>query len=137
MAEANHTFKVKIITPERLFFEGEATMLEFTTTEGDIGVYANHIPLTTVLAPGVVTITGSDDNKKKAGVYSGFAEIQKDKVTLLAEVAEWPEEIDKERAQSAERRARNRLEAKEEGIDMLRAEVALKKALVRKDLVSM
>ena len=136
MAEANHTFKVKIITPERLFFEGEAAMIEFTTTEGDIGVYANHIPLTTVLAPGVVTITGSDDSKKKAGVYSGFAEIQGDKVTLLAENAEWPDEIDEARAGRAEQRARDRLETKAEGLDVVRAELALRKALVRKDLAA-
>ena len=136
MAEANHTFKVKIITPERLFFEGEASMIEFTTTEGDIGVYANHIPLTTVLAPGVVTITGSDESRKRAGVYSGFAEIQKDKVTLLAETAEWPDEVDEQRAGSAEKRARDRLEKRAADLDVARAELALRRSLVRKSLVS-
>ena len=135
MAETSNSFSVRIITPDRIFFEGEATMIEFTTTEGDIGVYAKHIPLTTVLAPGVVCITGQGDEKKLAGVYAGFAEITGEKVTLLAEAAEWPDEIDKERAKKAEDRARKRLEAKSEGLDLIRAEIALRKALVRQRLV--
>ena len=129
------TFAVKIITPERIFFEGEATMIEFTTTEGEIGVYAKHIPLTTVIAPGIVTITQEADEQRKAGVYSGFAEIQGDRVTLLAEAAEWPDEVDVTRAQKAEQRARERMEAKAEGLDIVRCEIALKKALVRQRLV--
>lgn len=80
-------FSVEIIAPDRIFYKGEATMIEFTTESGDIGVYKNHIPLTTVLAPGIVTIT-EPEGKKKAAVHAGFAEILQDKVTLLAEIAE-------------------------------------------------
>ena len=53
---ADNTFKVSIITPERTFYEGEAVMVEFNTVEGQIGVYPKHIPLTTVIAPGICTI---------------------------------------------------------------------------------
>lgn len=107
-------------------------MIEFTTTEGDIGVYKHHIPLTVVLAPGIVTITEASGSKK-AAVHAGFAEILGDKVTLLAEVAEWPEEIDRNRAEEAKMRAERRLKMKEAGLDVKRAEIALKKALVRID----
>ena len=130
MADANNLFKVEIITPDRIFYTGDASMIEFTTTEGDIGVYKHHIPLTTVIAPGVVTIT-EDGGKKKAAVHSGFAEILGDKVTLLAEIAEWPDEIDRNRAEEAKMRAERRIKMKEAGLDMKRAEIALKKALVR------
>ena len=130
------TFEVRVITPDRVFYQGIASMIEFTTTEGDIGVYARHIPLTTVLAPGIVTITGEDESKQLAGVYSGFAEILGDKVTLLAEAAEWPDEIDVSRAEAAERRARERLEAKASDLDIVRAEAALRRALVRKQLAA-
>ena len=136
MADTSNTFAVKIITPDRTFYEGTASMIEFTTTEGDIGVYAHHIPLTTVLAPGVVTITEGEESKRKAGVYSGFAEILGDRVTLLAESAEWPNEIDTGRAKAAEQRARERLEAKQADLDIVRAEIALKKALVRQHLAN-
>lgn len=135
MADTNKLFKVEIITPERIFYSGDAQMIEFTTTEGDIGVYKNHIPLTAVLAPGIVTITESD-GAKKAAVHSGFVEILGEKVTLLAEIAEWPEEIDKNRAEEAKMRAERRLKMKEAGLDVKRAEIALKKALVRIDILT-
>ena len=130
---ADNTFKVSIITPERTFYEGEATMVEFNTVEGEIGVLPKHIPLTTVIAPGICTITEAE-GVKKAAVHAGLAEILPDKVTLLAEIAEWPDEIDVERARSAEDRARARLAEKDANLDVLRAEVALKKAWVRQDI---
>lgn len=130
MAEEDSLFEVKIITPDRNFYEGKASMIEFTTTEGDIGVYKHHIPLTTVLSPGIVTITEAEE-KKRAAVHSGFAEILGDKVTLLAEIAEWPDEIDEERARAAEERAKERLSHKIEDVDVVRAEMSLRKALVR------
>lgn len=130
MADENKIFQVEIITPERIFYKGEATMIEFTTVEGDMGVYKNHIPLTTVLAPGIVTIT-ADTEQKKAAVHSGFVQILGDKVTLLAEIAEWPDEIDWERAEAAKRRAEERLAAKADDLDIVRAELALRRALVR------
>ncbi|MCR4695448.1 MAG: ATP synthase F1 subunit epsilon [Pseudobutyrivibrio sp.] len=132
---ADNTFKISIITPERVLYEGDATMIEFNTVEGQIGVLPMHIPLTTVIAPGICTIT-EPEGVKKAAVHSGIAEILPDHVTLLAEVAEWPDEIDVERARSAEDRARERLANKAEGVDVLRAEVALKKALVRQDILA-
>ena len=72
--------------------------------------------------------------KKVAAVHAGFAEILGDRVTLLAEIAEWPDEIDLDRAKAAEDRARERLAAKTEELDITRAEIALKKALVRQDI---
>lgn len=132
---AENLFTVEIITPDRIFYHGEATMVEFVTTEGEIGVYKDHIPLTCVLAPGIVTISEADE-PKRAVVHAGFAEILGDKVTLLAEVAEWPEEIDLARARAAEDRARERLERKEADLDIARAELALRRALVRQDLLA-
>ena len=134
MAEADNKFVVEIITPDRVFYKGDASMIEFTTTEGEIGVYKNHVPTTVVLAPGIVTIHEGEGNKK-AAVHAGFAEILNDKVTLLAEVAEWPEEIDVARAKAAEARATERIAQKADGLDVMRAELALKRALVRQNIV--
>ena len=130
MAEGNNTFKVEIITPDRIFYTGEAEMIEFTTVDGEIGVYKNHIPITTVLQPGMVSIH-EPEGEKIAAVHAGFAEILGDKVTLLAEIAEWPDEIDWDRAEAAKRRAEERLAAKAENLDVVRAELALRRALVR------
>ena len=134
MAEEKNLFDIEIICPDRIFYSGQAYMVEFNTTEGQIGVYKNHVPITTVIAPGVVTITDQDNNKNLAAVHSGFATIMQDKVTLLAEIAEWPNEIDVERAEAAKERAEKRLSEHGDNLDVLRAEVALKKALVRLEL---
>ena len=133
MAEANNTFEVEIITPDRVFYTGEASMIEFTTASGEIGVYKNHIPMTTVLAPGMVTIH-EVDGERIAAVHAGFAEILGEKVTLLAEVAEWPNEIDVNRAEAAKERAEGRIQQKDENVDVKRAEYALRKALTRIDV---
>ena len=134
MAEDNKLFTVEIITPDRVFYRGEGDMIEFTSAAGDLGVYKNHIPLTTVLAPGVVKIHKSGEDDVVAAVHSGFAEILPDKVTLLAEIAEWPDEIDKGRAEAAMKRAEERLAHRTEAIDVKRAEFTLRKALVRLDI---
>ncbi|MEE1028014.1 MAG: ATP synthase F1 subunit epsilon [Agathobacter sp.] len=129
---ADNIFKVEIITPDRVFFTGEADFIEFTAESGELGVYKNHIPMTTVLAPGLVTIHNGDE-KKVAAVHAGFAEILGEKVTLLAELAEWPDEIDAERAEAAKERAEERLASHDGEVDIKRAEFALKKALIRID----
>ncbi len=123
-------FQLQIITPDRIFYEGEASMVEFTSVDGEMGVYKNHIPLTTVLAPGVVTITEAG-GKKDAAIHAGFVQILGDKVTFLAEIAEWPDEIDVARAEAARERAEERLRNHGAEVDVARAEIALKKALVR------
>ena len=128
-------FKVEIITPDRIFYQGEAEFLEFSTTAGDVGIYAKHIPMTTVLAPGAVIIH-KDDEEVIAAVHSGFAEILGDKVTLLAEIAEWPEEIDVSRAEAAKARAEEHIANKTMGTDLKRAEFALRRALTRIDIAN-
>lgn len=129
---AGKLFKLEIISPDRVFYEGDVDMVEFTSSEGEMGVYADHVPLTTVLMPGVMTIH-EPDGIKKAAVHSGFAEILQSKVTVLAEVCEWPEEIDINRANEARIRAERRLSGgtKEEGINSLRAELALRRSIAR------
>ena len=126
----NNMFELKIIEPDGLFFEGEASFLEFTSVEGKMGVYANHIPLTTILDPCVVKIY-SGEEKRKAAVLGGFIEIQKTRITILAEDAHWPDEIDVARAEEAKKRAEERIAKKESGTDIVRAEAALKRAMAR------
>lgn len=126
----NNLFELKIIEPDGMFFEGEGEFLEFTSVEGQMGVYKNHIPLTTILEPCVVKIHANGETKK-AAVLGGFIEIQKERITILAEDANWPEDIDVERAKAAKQRAEERLNQKEAGLDVVRAEAALKRAVAR------
>ncbi|MCD8221036.1 MAG: ATP synthase F1 subunit epsilon [Clostridiales bacterium] len=126
--------RLRVITPEKSFYEGEATMVELTTSEGNIGVYPRHIPLTAVIAPGVLKIHEASETKE-ATLMSGFLTIEPEEITILAEVCEWPEEIDVKRAEEAKIRAERRLADHGAEIDVVRAEVALKRAMVRLEIV--
>ena len=126
----NNLFTLKIITPDRVFYEGSASMVEFNTTEGEIGIYKKHVPMTVIVNPGILTITEAEGTKE-AALHAGFAEILQDEVVILAEIIEWPEEIDLNRAQAAKERAEERLRSKTPETDILRAETALQRALAR------
>ena len=126
----NNLFTLRIITPDRVFYEGEVSMVEFNTTEGEIGVYKKHVPTTVIVSPGILTIT-EDEGTKEAALHAGFAEILQDEVVILAEIVEWPGEIDLERAEAAKARAEERLRSKTPETDILRAETALQRALAR------
>lgn len=133
MADTN-TFDLQIVTPDRIFFEGDAQMIELKTTEGDIGILKGHIPLTAIIAPGVLKIT-KDGEVKEAALHSGFLEILQDKVIVLAESCEWPDEIDINRANEAKIRAERRLKGSDEGqVNITRAEMALRRSLIRIEL---
>lgn len=123
-------FKLRIITPDRVFYEGEAEMVEFNTTEGEIGIYKKHIPMTVIVKPGILTIT-EESETKTAALHAGFAEILPDQVTIMAEIIEWPVEIDQDRAEQAKERAEERLQNKTPETDIARAETALLRALAR------
>ncbi len=127
-------FKVRIVTPERVFYEGEADMVEMNTTEGQIGCYPGHIPLTVIVKPGVLNIHDNGEIKT-AALHAGFAEILPDSFNILAETVEWKDEIDEERARAAMERAKKRLESKTDVDDLERSryETALQRAITRID----
>ncbi|MBP3505868.1 MAG: ATP synthase F1 subunit epsilon [Lachnospiraceae bacterium] len=129
---ADKTIRLKIIAPERIFYEDDVAFVEFRTTEGDIGIYPGHIALTSIVAPGVIKIHTPSGDIREAALLDGFAEILADQVMILAEAVEWPEEIDVNRAREAQIRAERRI--KNEDGDMDRAELALKRAIVRQRL---
>lgn len=133
MADSN-TFRLKIIAPERIFYDDDVEMVELNTTEGEIGILPEHISLTTIVAPGIMKIT-KDGEIKEASLLSGFMEIRQKEVTILAEACEWPEEIDANRAEEARIRAERRISGGDSSVNLKRAEIALKRAIIRINLV--
>lgn len=131
-------FTLRIITPERVFYEGKAEMIVFQSVEGELGVLAGHIPLTTVIDSTVFYLKDTmDQPQKMAAVHEGFVEILPDQVTVLTEAAEWPEEIDEERAKAAKARAEKRLEQGDsQNLDLRRAQLALMRSLTRLQIKS-
>ena len=129
MADKN-AFFLRIVTPDRVFYENQVDMVEFNTTEGEIGILPGHIPMTVIVKPGVLNIT-ERESEKKAALHAGFAEILPEGVTILAEIIEWPEEVDADRARAARERAEKRLQGKAPNTDIAKAETALLRALAR------
>jgi len=127
---AENLFDLKIICPDRVFYEGKASMLEFNTSEGEVGIYKNHVPMTMIIAPGVMTIT-EENGSREAAIHAGFVEVLQESITVLAEVAEWPEEIDVNRAEEAKVRAERRISERAADTDLARAETALSRAIAR------
>lgn len=127
---ADNLFQLKIITPDRVFYEGKVSMVEFNTTEGEIGILKKHVPTTVIVSPGILTIT-EENGSREAALHAGFAEILQDEVTILAEIVEWPEEINEDRAEEAKKRAEERLRSRTPETDILRAETALQRAMAR------
>ncbi len=122
--------QIEITCPDKNFYSGEAEMLIVRTLEGDIAIMAEHEPYVSPLAIGAFKMV--DGAGKKIGAMSGgFIHVANSKVTVITDSVEWAEEIDVNRAESAKKRAEDRLKAKSEGIDLRRAELALKKAINR------
>lgn len=128
------TMKLQVITPDEEFFNGEASMAELNTANGEMGIYPQHIPLTVAVEPGILKIH-QDKEVKKAALLSGFIQIMPEKVTVMAEACEWPENIDGARANEARIRAERRLTEGSPETDIARAEAALQRALVRLSLL--
>lgn len=125
-----NTYKLIILTPEREFYQGEVVELITGSTQGNVGILANHMPLVTTLRPSDSYIVDKDGNKVKAFTSSGILEVKDNAALVLCDACEWPEEIDMKRAEAARERAEDRLKQKD-GIDVKRAELALARALAR------
>ena len=123
------TLRLEIVTPERKVFEEDIDMVVVEGVEGQLGILPNHIPLLTALKIGPLRIK-KDGKEEEIAVGGGFMEVTKNKVIILAETAELPEDIDVERAEEARRRAENYLLHRDEH-DQVRAEMALQRAMNR------
>ncbi len=124
------TFHLEIVTPDRKFYEDEVNMAIVRTVEGDVGILRDHVPSVVPLSIGVIKIK-KDGKMIRATCSGGFVSIDEDKATIITDAAEWPEEIDVERAKFAMKRAEERLKESNKEVDVLRAQIALNKALNR------
>lgn len=124
------TFHLKVLTAERSFFEGDVDRLIVRTTEGDVGILPRHINYVAALGIGGMTIT-QNGSSRLAAVSGGFVEVSPEGTTVLARTCEWADEIDVNRARSAEERAKRLMESKEDKKQQELAEARLKKAINR------
>lgn len=122
-------FKVRVVTPNGLYKVFDTEILNVETTEGQIGILTNHMPIVAILVISTMS-TQESDGRHTYAIAGGTLYFQNNLATILADAIERSDEIDVERAKQAKDRA-EKLIAKKEGIDVKRAEVALKKAINR------
>lgn len=120
------TIKFEIVTPERVVLKQEILQITVPTTSGEITVLPDHIPLVSVLKPGVIEIKRADNSSEIISVSGGFIEVTKDKVVILADTAERAEELDEEMIKEAQQRAEKLKEEARNVDDVQFAAVAAK-----------
>ncbi|MBM7622901.1 F0F1 ATP synthase subunit epsilon [Sporohalobacter salinus] len=130
-----NTVQVDILTAERTVYSEEVEMVIVPAIDGDLGVLPNHAPLVTGLDIGKIRIK-KDGEEIKLATSGGFMEVKPDQVNILADTAEFPDEIDIKRAKDAKNRAENRLQKNKDRINDTRAEVALQRAINRIDVAN-
>lgn len=124
------TFKLEVVTPDKLVVDDSAEELQLPGKKGYLGILPGHAPLITELDVGELTYRRGDSTTRLCLAW-GFAEVLPDRVTILAETAERLEDIDMARAERARERAEERLKKLEPGTDLARAQGALQRALAR------
>ena len=136
MAEATKKFRLQLITPQRIVYDEQVDMVIMETVDGQIGVMAGHEPVATVLGLGALKIE-NDFNTEYYAVFGGFVDISQSDVVVLADICEKADEIDQARAAAAKARAEERVKDSSASIDMMRAQAAMRRALVRLELGAM
>ena len=124
------TFQLEIVTPEKKVVDTAAEEVQIPGKNGYLGVLPGHAPLITELAVGEIKFRSGSEEQRLAVAW-GFVEVLPDKVTILAETAERPSEIDVERARKAKERAEQQLTSGDTNVDVEQALNALKKAETR------
>ena len=124
---------LEIVTPQGLVFSEEVDEVTAAGSEGEFGVLPGHVPFVTTLKIGILTCKKGNESRFFF-VNWGYAEVNHEKVMILADSAEKSEEIDLERAMAARKRAEERLKHAE-NVDFARAESALERAVTRAQIV--
>ena len=123
-------FFVEIITPERVFYRGEVDLLSLPTIDDRASVMATHEPFVFALQPGTLVLR-EGENVREAFISDGFAEVRSDETIVLSQAAEWPEEIDENKAREAKERAEEMLRHSNSLKEYKLSKAALSRAFAR------
>ena len=127
------SFRLQIVTPDGSLFDGKAEALRLRTSEGYVSIRAGHVDYIAALDVGMVSVT-KDGTTRDAACGGGFISVEKGEVRLVATTFEYADEIDVERAESAKKRAEERLAEAQEERDIALAKAKLSRALSRIDV---
>ncbi|MFG6147331.1 F0F1 ATP synthase subunit epsilon [Halobacillus sp. B23F22_1] len=127
------TLTVSVVTPDGPVLEDAYEMVSCKAESGELGILPGHIPMVAPLTISSVRLK-QEGSSERIAVSGGFLEVRPDQVTILAQSAEKPSDIDIDRARRAKERAEQRMANKQSDIDFRRAELALKRAINRLDV---
>lgn len=123
--------KFELVSPERIVYsDDEVDVVIAPGADGELGILPNHAPLLTALGIGELRIRKGTEEESFA-VHGGFLEVLANKVIVMADVAEYAEEIDLARAEAARERAERRYRERPDGLDIARLQAALRRSRVR------
>ncbi len=125
------TFRLRVLTAEKKFFEGDVDRCVVRTMTGDVGILPNHVAYLAPLGVGGLTIT-QNGKARLAAVANGFIEVSDGQATIIAHTCEWADEIDLNRAEQAKKRAEAQVQSSKAGdTEFAHAQIKLKKAMNR------
>lgn len=122
---------VVVVDPERVAWKGDATQVVFCVEDGQVGILTGHADSAFAIKPCIARIQPKEGPEVRFFLSGGIARIESGALSILADSAETPEQIDRRRAEEAMTRARSRLSEPSHGIDYDRARFALMRALYR------
>ncbi|WP_010246340.1 ATP synthase F1 subunit epsilon [Acetivibrio cellulolyticus] len=126
----SETFYIEILTPDRKFFWGDVETVIVKTPSGEMGILKDHMPIVVVIDIGPIKIK-KDGEWIDAVLSQGFMEVKQNKAIILVDTAEWPDEIDINRANAAKERAEERILRKASQTEYIQSKAALAKAMAR------
>ncbi|HJD01900.1 MAG TPA: ATP synthase F1 subunit epsilon [Candidatus Mediterraneibacter excrementavium] len=126
------TFGLKIIASDKVFYEGRCRKLVIPAPDGEKGILANHENMVIAIVVGTAKVQlAGEDEWKDLAVGSGFAEIVNNRVTLLVDTAERPEDIDVRRAREQQERAEEQMRQKQSIQEYYHTQASLARAMNR------
>jgi len=137
MSRIKKTITFQIVTPERVVFEAEILQVTVPTESGEITVLPDHLPIVSILKPGVLELKLENNETEVLAVSGGFVEVLRDKVVILADSAEMAHDLDEEKIEEAKKAAENiKIEAVDEkdftsAISLIERQLTRSKAVKR------
>lgn len=129
-------FRLQIITPEKVFFDGETEQIIARTTVGDVGILNGHEPYCAALGIGQLRVM-IDGQFRRAATTGGIMKVSKEKTVILVQTCEWADEIDVNRAEQSKQTAEQRIKSAASDNELKLAETKLKRALNRIDAANL
>jgi F-type H+-transporting ATPase subunit epsilon len=132
---AGKKLHLKIITPEQVKLDEKADMVIMRCTTGDMGILPGHQACSAILDYGVMRIM-DDDNERRIAVFGGIAQVRNDEVFILANDAQWPEDIDHAHAKRERELAERQIRDSEDDVEIQRNQVLMRRTLVQMEVSS-